>query len=159
MNQIPVQTALKLVKTEIFQIGSIDHVSSKLGAFNNGTDHANGTTESQKMETNLVMFLGRWQISSTKTTRSYWKKYGLVNKRLLKFLYSMNGYFFSGGNKKRYINSVSLIDRSARIGFPLSFGILILLYWLIYVTYQDDFPMIKQQGRVPWTRHQFISTS
>lgn len=56
---------------------------------------------------------------------------------------------FSGGNKKRYINSVSLIDRSARIGFPLSFGILILLYWLIYVTYQDDFPMIKQQGRVP----------
>ncbi|XP_055304558.1 gamma-aminobutyric acid receptor subunit alpha-1 isoform X2 [Sitodiplosis mosellana] len=51
------------------------------------------------------------------------------------------------GNKKRYINSVSLIDRSARIGFPLSFGILILLYWLIYVTYQDDFPLIKQQGR------------
>lgn len=51
-----------------------------------------------------------------------------------------------GGNKKRYINSVSLIDRSARIGFPLSFGILILLYWLIYVTYQDDFPMVKEQG-------------
>lgn len=49
------------------------------------------------------------------------------------------------GYNKRYINSVSLIDRSARIGFPLSFGILILLYWLIYVTYQDDFPWFKEQ--------------
>lgn len=55
-------------------------------------------------------------------------------------------YFLScvGGNKKRYINSVSLIDRSARIGFPMSFGILILLYWLVYVTYQDDFPWVKE---------------
>lgn len=57
-------------------------------------------------------------------------------------------FAFSGGTKKRYINSVSLIDRSARIGFPLSFGILILLYWLMYVTYQDDFPMVKEEGRV-----------
>lgn len=65
------------------------------------------------------------------------------NKRL-----SSSIFFFLGGYKKRYINSVSLIDRSARIGFPLSFTILILLYWLVYVTYQDDFPMIKEQGRM-----------
>lgn len=42
----------------------------------------------------------------------------------------------------RYVNSVSLIDRSARIGFPMSFGVLNLLYWLIYVTFQDDFPWV-----------------
>lgn len=40
----------------------------------------------------------------------------------------------------RHSNSVSLIDRAARVGFPMSFFILNLLYWLVYVTYQEDFP-------------------
>ncbi|XP_044254225.1 gamma-aminobutyric acid receptor alpha-like isoform X2 [Tribolium madens] len=39
----------------------------------------------------------------------------------------------------RHVNSVSLIDRAARILFPASFGFLNLIYWLIYFTYQDDF--------------------
>lgn len=43
----------------------------------------------------------------------------------------------------RYVNSVSLIDRSARIGFPMSFGILNLLYWLVYVVFQDNFPWVE----------------
>lgn len=105
------------------------------------------------METNLAMFLGRRCIPSSKTTWSYGKKlvYNINSDILI-----WKRIFFNvlGGTKKRYINSVSLIDRSARIGFPLSFGILILLYWLIYVTYQDDFPMIKQQGRI-WN-HQTV---
>uniref|UniRef100_A0A1B0DRB5 Gamma-aminobutyric acid receptor alpha-like n=1 Tax=Phlebotomus papatasi TaxID=29031 RepID=A0A1B0DRB5_PHLPP len=41
----------------------------------------------------------------------------------------------------RHVNSVSLIDRVARVLFPLSFGMFNLMYWLVYVTYQeDDFP-------------------
>lgn len=43
--------------------------------------------------------------------------------------------------RARYINSVSLIDRTARVGFPMSFGILNILYWLVYVTFQEDFPV------------------
>lgn len=42
----------------------------------------------------------------------------------------------------RYVNSVSLIDRTARIGFPMSFTILNILYWLVYVTFQEDFPYV-----------------
>ncbi|KAJ6638698.1 Gamma-aminobutyric acid receptor subunit alpha-6 [Pseudolycoriella hygida] len=42
----------------------------------------------------------------------------------------------------RYVNSVSLIDRTARIGFPMSFTILNILYWLVYVTFQEDFPFV-----------------
>lgn len=57
--------------------------------------------------------------------------------------------FSTGGANKRYVNSVSLIDRTARIGFPLSFGTLILLYWLVYVTYQDDFPWVAEQDFNP----------
>lgn len=39
----------------------------------------------------------------------------------------------------RHVNSTSLIDSAARIFFPMSFGILNLLYWLVYVTFQADF--------------------
>ncbi|GJQ65266.1 hypothetical protein Trydic_g7391 [Trypoxylus dichotomus] len=39
----------------------------------------------------------------------------------------------------RHINSVSHIDRIARVLFPTSFGLLNLCYWLFYVTYQGDF--------------------
>ncbi|KAI4462480.1 neurotransmitter gated ion channel [Holotrichia oblita] len=39
----------------------------------------------------------------------------------------------------RHVNSVSTIDRMARILFPMSFGLLNLCYWLFYVTYQEDF--------------------
>lgn len=46
--------------------------------------------------------------------------------------------------RARYINSVSLIDRTARVGFPMSFGVLNVLYWLVYVTFQEDFPVHGQ---------------
>nr|XP_022905767.1 gamma-aminobutyric acid receptor alpha-like [Onthophagus taurus] len=39
----------------------------------------------------------------------------------------------------RHINSVSHIDRMARVLFPTTFGFLNLCYWLFYITYQDDF--------------------
>ncbi|CRL04832.1 CLUMA_CG017885, isoform A [Clunio marinus] len=39
---------------------------------------------------------------------------------------------------KKHVNSVSLIDRGARIFFPASFGILNLLYWL-FLYYHDYF--------------------
>ncbi|EFA02907.2 cys-loop ligand-gated ion channel subunit [Tribolium castaneum] len=52
----------------------------------------------------------------------------------------------SNGNERghhchapRHVNSVSLIDRAARILFPASFGFFNLIYWMIYFTYQDDF--------------------
>ncbi|GAB0097059.1 Gamma-aminobutyric acid receptor alpha-like [Sergentomyia squamirostris] len=40
----------------------------------------------------------------------------------------------------RHVNSVSLIDRMARVLFPLSFLIFNLMYWLAYGPYQDGFP-------------------
>ncbi|KAL0106942.1 hypothetical protein PUN28_015454 [Cardiocondyla obscurior] len=40
---------------------------------------------------------------------------------------------------RRHINSVSHIDRVARIVFPASFGLLNLCYWVVYVTYQEEF--------------------
>ncbi|CAG9803058.1 unnamed protein product [Chironomus riparius] len=39
---------------------------------------------------------------------------------------------------KKHVNSVSLIDRAARVFFPTSFGILNLLYWL-FLYYHDTF--------------------
>ncbi|XP_017788598.1 PREDICTED: LOW QUALITY PROTEIN: gamma-aminobutyric acid receptor alpha-like [Habropoda laboriosa] len=39
----------------------------------------------------------------------------------------------------RHINSVSTIDRVARIVFPASFGFLNVCYWVTYVTYQEEF--------------------
>ncbi|CAG9768529.1 unnamed protein product [Ceutorhynchus assimilis] len=39
----------------------------------------------------------------------------------------------------RHINSVSLIDRAARILFPTSFGVFNLFYWLIYIMTQENF--------------------
>ncbi|XP_033337535.2 gamma-aminobutyric acid receptor subunit alpha-1 [Megalopta genalis] len=39
----------------------------------------------------------------------------------------------------RHINSVSYIDRVARVVFPTSFGLLNVCYWVIYVTYQEEF--------------------
>ncbi|KAI8440072.1 hypothetical protein MSG28_001495 [Choristoneura fumiferana] len=38
-----------------------------------------------------------------------------------------------------HINSVSHIDRAARVLFPASFAILNLFYWLVYVFSNDDF--------------------
>ncbi|XP_024874547.1 gamma-aminobutyric acid receptor alpha-like isoform X1 [Temnothorax curvispinosus] len=40
---------------------------------------------------------------------------------------------------RRHINSVSYIDRVARIVFPASFGLLNVCYWVAYVTYQEEF--------------------
>ncbi|XP_036149128.1 gamma-aminobutyric acid receptor alpha-like isoform X3 [Monomorium pharaonis] len=40
---------------------------------------------------------------------------------------------------RRHINSVSYIDRVARIVFPASFGLLNVCYWVVYVTYQEEF--------------------
>ncbi|XP_076624059.1 gamma-aminobutyric acid receptor subunit alpha-2 isoform X2 [Colletes latitarsis] len=39
----------------------------------------------------------------------------------------------------RHINSVSYIDKVARIVFPASFGFLNICYWVTYVTYQEEF--------------------
>ena len=39
----------------------------------------------------------------------------------------------------RHINSVSYIDKVARVVFPASFGLLNVCYWVIYVTYQEEF--------------------
>ena len=39
----------------------------------------------------------------------------------------------------RHVNSVSHIDRAARVLFPASFGLLNLFYWVIYYTCQEEF--------------------
>ncbi|XP_043471462.1 gamma-aminobutyric acid receptor alpha-like isoform X2 [Leptopilina heterotoma] len=44
-----------------------------------------------------------------------------------------------GKRIERHINSVSHIDRVARVVFPTSFGFLNVCYWVVYVTYQDEF--------------------
>ncbi|XP_035726979.1 gamma-aminobutyric acid receptor subunit alpha-2-like [Vespa mandarinia] len=44
-----------------------------------------------------------------------------------------------GERVARHINSVSTIDRVARIVFPASFGLLNVCYWVVYVTYQEEF--------------------
>ncbi|XP_058789517.1 gamma-aminobutyric acid receptor alpha-like isoform X1 [Phymastichus coffea] len=44
-----------------------------------------------------------------------------------------------GKRIERYINSVSHIDRVARVVFPASFTFLIIFYWMVYVTYQEEF--------------------
>ncbi|XP_024945828.1 gamma-aminobutyric acid receptor alpha-like isoform X3 [Cephus cinctus] len=49
------------------------------------------------------------------------------------------GYRKHGERIERHVNSVSYIDRVARIVFPASFGFLNVCYWVIYVTYQEEF--------------------
>ncbi|XP_041973405.1 gamma-aminobutyric acid receptor subunit alpha-2 [Aricia agestis] len=44
----------------------------------------------------------------------------------------------AGGNRG-HINSVSHIDRAARVLFPASFALLNLFYWLVYAFANDDF--------------------
>jgi gamma-aminobutyric acid receptor subunit alpha len=44
-----------------------------------------------------------------------------------------------GGITSRYVNSVSRIDKTARILFPASFGLLNLIYWVAYYTYPKEF--------------------
>ncbi|XP_023701662.1 gamma-aminobutyric acid receptor alpha-like isoform X2 [Cryptotermes secundus] len=44
-----------------------------------------------------------------------------------------------GGLISRHVNSVSYIDKAARILFPASFGLLNLFYWVAYYTYQEEF--------------------
>lgn len=39
----------------------------------------------------------------------------------------------------RHVNSVSHIDKAARILFPASFGLLNLFYWVAYYTCQEEF--------------------
>ncbi|XP_033244001.1 gamma-aminobutyric acid receptor subunit alpha-6 [Drosophila miranda] len=43
------------------------------------------------------------------------------------------------GHNVSYVNSVSLIDRFARIAFPMSFVLFNLLYWLAYGMYKKEF--------------------
>lgn len=52
----------------------------------------------------------------------------------------------SQGGRNRYVNSVSLIDRTARVVFPASFTILNILYWLVFYTYQKDFLFAPIKG-------------
>lgn len=44
-----------------------------------------------------------------------------------------------------YVNSISLIDRVARVAFPMTFALFNLLYWLAYGMYKKEFSwsMIK----------------
>ncbi|XP_033217149.1 gamma-aminobutyric acid receptor alpha-like [Belonocnema kinseyi] len=44
-----------------------------------------------------------------------------------------------GKRIERHINSVSHIDRVARVVFPASFTFLNVCYWVVYVTYQQEF--------------------
>lgn len=44
-----------------------------------------------------------------------------------------------GERIERHINSVSYIDRVARVVFPASFTFLNIFYWVVYVTYQEEF--------------------
>ncbi|XP_014476307.1 PREDICTED: gamma-aminobutyric acid receptor alpha-like isoform X1 [Dinoponera quadriceps] len=50
-----------------------------------------------------------------------------------------NSYRKYGDRLSRHINSVSYIDRVARVVFPASFGLLNICYWVVYVTYQEEF--------------------
>ncbi|XP_012264972.2 gamma-aminobutyric acid receptor alpha-like isoform X2 [Athalia rosae] len=49
------------------------------------------------------------------------------------------GHHRPGERAERHINSVSYIDRAARVCFPASFGVLNVCYWVVYVTYQEEF--------------------
>ncbi|KAH1020136.1 hypothetical protein HUJ04_009856 [Dendroctonus ponderosae] len=44
-----------------------------------------------------------------------------------------------GQHAIRHVNSVSLIDKTARIVFPTSFGLFNLFYWLVYIMTQENF--------------------
>ncbi|CAH1370142.1 gamma-aminobutyric acid receptor subunit alpha-6 isoform X1 [Tenebrio molitor] len=75
-----------------------------------------------------------------------WKQFVYCLKGDDKFRKQRQREAASNGNERgrychgpRHVNSVSLIDRAARILFPASFGFLNLIYWMIYFTYQDDF--------------------
>ncbi|KAH0955354.1 hypothetical protein HN011_004832 [Eciton burchellii] len=50
-----------------------------------------------------------------------------------------SSYRKCGNRISRHTNSVSRIDRVARIVFPASFGLLNVCYWVVYVTYQEEF--------------------
>ncbi|KAH8398014.1 hypothetical protein KR222_010174, partial [Zaprionus bogoriensis] len=49
------------------------------------------------------------------------------------------------GRGMSYVNSISLIDRVARVAFPMTFALFNLLYWLAYGMYKKEFSwsMIK----------------
>ncbi|XP_044749311.1 gamma-aminobutyric acid receptor alpha-like [Coccinella septempunctata] len=50
---------------------------------------------------------------------------------------ALNGSDSSGA--PLHVNSVSLIDRTARVFFPVSFTFVNICYWMTYFMYQDDF--------------------
>lgn len=59
-------------------------------------------------------------------------------------LYICKKNFFLELNQKghhgiRHVNSVSLIDRTARVIFPATFGLFNLFYWLMYIITQENF--------------------
>ena len=60
----------------IFLAGSIASVSADIVEYvNHGTHHPNGTTQSEEMETNLVMLFGWRQIQATASTWSHRKMF------------------------------------------------------------------------------------
>lgn len=77
--------------------------------------------------------------------------YNIYNKRKACFIINIkyyrrrrqrevaSSYRKCGDRISRHINSVSYIDRVARIVFPASFGLLNVCYWMVYVTYQEEF--------------------
>ncbi|KAF7274180.1 hypothetical protein GWI33_013152 [Rhynchophorus ferrugineus] len=44
-----------------------------------------------------------------------------------------------GHHSTRHVNSVSLIDRTARVVFPASFGLFNIIYWMMYIMTQENF--------------------
>lgn len=64
--------------------------------------------------------------------------------KIISFYTFSNDFLFSESNEHghhatRHINSVSLIDKTARIMFPASFGVLNFFYWVMYITSQEAF--------------------
>ncbi|KAJ8919451.1 hypothetical protein NQ315_016551 [Exocentrus adspersus] len=48
----------------------------------------------------------------------------------------------------RHVNSVSLIDRAARVLFPASFGFFNLCYWMVYFMSQEDFKWGESKQKI-----------
>lgn len=72
--------------------------------------------------------------------------YDIWLKYLSQILIKNNIFSRIAGGKNRYVNSVSLIDRTARIVFPTSFAILQIIYWLAFFTYQKEFTFTPIKG-------------
>lgn len=85
--------------------------------------------------TTLLGIGGAFVYLSTKATSHHY----LYLSRRRRQREAASNYRKCGARLSRHINSVSYIDRVARIVFPASFGLLNVCYWVVYVTYQEEF--------------------